>query len=164
METDLSCYVGQGVEAQLPQRDERAVCAEKEEAQTRAVHRQLLDVGLLEGQVPQDDGYLQHALSLHVRRAHVPLWVKQRGLHGTLPRAIWRQENNRKAPFWVKPTDSELLIFPRETDVILPFIDLIVKMSAQTKLKSSELQTAPVRHRVRSGHASCTRGHAHTTP
>lgn len=91
MASDLACYVGQSVEAQLPQRDESAVCTEEEETQTCAVHRQLLDVGLLEGQVPKDDGDLQDALPLHIRDAHVSVRVKQQSLHDSLLRAIWRE-------------------------------------------------------------------------
>lgn len=89
--SDLACHVGQRVEAQLPQRDERAVCTEEEEAQTCAVRCQLFDIGLLKGQVPQDDGYLQYTLTLHVRDAHIPLRVKQHSLNSALLRAIWRE-------------------------------------------------------------------------
>lgn len=89
--SDLARYIGQCVETQLPQRDEHAVCTEKEEAQTCTVHCQLFDIGLLEGQVPQDNGYLQYTLTLHVRDAHIPLRVKQRSLHSTLLRTIWRK-------------------------------------------------------------------------
>lgn len=46
--------------------------AEQKEAQARSVGRQQLDVGLLEGEVPQDDGDLQHPLGLHVADAQVP--------------------------------------------------------------------------------------------
>lgn len=104
MSPDLARYAGQRVDAELAQRDERAVCTEEEEAQTRAVHRQMFDVGLLKSQVPQDDGHLQYTLTLHVSRAHVPLRVKQKSLHGTLLRAIWRKQKIRKALFWFKPS------------------------------------------------------------
>lgn len=105
--SDLARYVGQSVEAQLPQRDERAVCTEKEETQTGAVHCQLFDIGLLKGQVPQDDGYLQNALTLHIRDAHIPLWVKQHRLHGILLHAIWRKQNTRKALVGLNSVSSD---------------------------------------------------------
>lgn len=87
----LARHVGQRVEAQLPQREEHAMCTEQEEAQTRAVYRQLFDIGFLEGQVPQDDGYLQDALTLHVGDPHIPLRMEHHSLHSNLLRAIWRE-------------------------------------------------------------------------
>lgn len=51
--------------------------AEQKEAQARSVGRQQLDVGLLEGEVPQDDGDLQHPLGLHVTGAWVPRRVEE---------------------------------------------------------------------------------------
>lgn len=50
---------------------------EQKEAQARSVGRQQLDVGLLEGQVSQDDGNLQHPLRLHVADAVVPRRVEE---------------------------------------------------------------------------------------
>lgn len=46
--------------------------AEQQEAQARSVGRQQLDVGLLEGEISQDDGDLQHPLGLHVTGSWVP--------------------------------------------------------------------------------------------
>lgn len=50
---------------------------EQKEAQARSVGRQQLDVGLLEGQVSQDDGNLQHPLSLHVADTVIPRRVEE---------------------------------------------------------------------------------------
>lgn len=50
---------------------------EQKEAQARSVGRQQLDVGLLEGQVSQDDGDLQHPLGLHVADAVTPRRVEE---------------------------------------------------------------------------------------
>lgn len=50
---------------------------EQKEAQARSVGRQQLDVGLLEGQVSQDDGNLQHPLRLHVADTVVPRRVEE---------------------------------------------------------------------------------------
>lgn len=50
---------------------------EQKEAQARSVGRQQLDVGLLEGQVSQDDGNLQHPLCLHVADTGVPRRVEE---------------------------------------------------------------------------------------
>lgn len=51
--------------------------AEQKEAQARSVGRQQLDVGLLEGEVSQDDGNLQHPLRLHVTDAVSPWGVEE---------------------------------------------------------------------------------------
>lgn len=51
--------------------------AEQKEAQARSVGRQQLDVGLLEGEVTQDDGNLQHPLGLHVADARGPRRVEE---------------------------------------------------------------------------------------
>lgn len=51
--------------------------AEQKEAQARSVGRQQLDVGLLEGEVSQDDGDLQHPLGLHVADALVSRRVEE---------------------------------------------------------------------------------------
>lgn len=51
--------------------------AQQKEAQARSVGRQQLDVSLLEGEVPQDDGDLQHPLGLQVFDAGIPRRVKE---------------------------------------------------------------------------------------
>lgn len=50
---------------------------EQKEAQARSVGRQQLDVGLLEGQVSQDNGNLQHPLGLHVTDTQIPRRVEE---------------------------------------------------------------------------------------
>lgn len=50
---------------------------EQKEAQARSVGRQQLDVGLLEGQVSQDDGNLQYPLRLHVADTMIPWRVEE---------------------------------------------------------------------------------------
>lgn len=70
--THLSGHVAQRVQSQLSERDEVTVGTEQKEAQARSVGRQQLDVGLLEGEVSQDDGDLQHSLGLRVAGAWVP--------------------------------------------------------------------------------------------
>lgn len=50
---------------------------EQKEAQARSVGRQQLDVGLLEGEVSQDNGNLQHPLGLHVVDTRVPWRVEE---------------------------------------------------------------------------------------
>ena len=50
---------------------------EQKEAQARSVGRQQLDVGLLEGEVSQDNGNLQHPLGLLVTDTRVPRWVEE---------------------------------------------------------------------------------------
>lgn len=76
--------------------------AEQKEAQARSVGRQQLDVGLLEGEVSQDDGNLQHPLGLHVADALV-----SRGVEEAVPalptRTVCREEEEPSEP----PTDTD---------------------------------------------------------
>lgn len=65
---------------------------EQKEAQARSVGRQQLDVGLLEGEVPQDDGNLQHPLGLHVFDAGIPRRVKEAVLALLAQRTVCRSQ------------------------------------------------------------------------
>lgn len=74
---------------------------EQKEAQARSVGRQQLDVGLLEGEVPQDDGNLQHPLGLHVFDAGIPRRVKEAVLALLARRTVCR----RKGEDGVRPCE-----------------------------------------------------------
>lgn len=93
--TDLRGHVAQRVQAELPQRDEVTVGAEQKEAQARSVGRQQLDVGLLEGEVPQDDGDLQHPLGLHVFDAGIPRRVEEAVLALLAQRTVCGRQGER---------------------------------------------------------------------
>lgn len=70
--------------------------AEQKEAQARSVGRQQLDVGLLEGQVSQDDGNLQHPLRLHVADAVVPRRVEEAVPALLAGRTICKENSEKK--------------------------------------------------------------------
>lgn len=69
---------------------------EQKEAQARSVGRQQLDVGLLEGEVSQDNGNLQHPLGLHVTDTRVP-WRVEEALPALLTRRTICKENRAGA-------------------------------------------------------------------
>lgn len=71
---------------------------EQKEAQARSVGRQQLDVGLLEGQVSQDDGNLQHPLRLHVADTVVPRRVEEAVPALLARRTICGENSDKKNP------------------------------------------------------------------
>lgn len=66
---------------------------EQKEAQARSVGRQQLDVGLLEGEVPQDNGNLQHPLGLHVFDPGIPRRVEEAVLALLARRTVCKGHN-----------------------------------------------------------------------
>lgn len=69
---------------------------EQKEAQARSVGRQQLDVGLLEGEVPQDDGNLQHPLGLHVFDPGIPRRVEEAVLALLAQRTVCKGQHQRQ--------------------------------------------------------------------
>ena len=81
---------------------------EQKEAQARSVGRQQLDIGLLEGEVSQDNGNLQDPLGLHVTNTRVPRRVEEALPALLIQCTICREEKRKNLALHEKASHSLL--------------------------------------------------------